>query len=155
VTSRGVTYRSQVPGKLRPLLTPGWLSLHVISLVLIVTMVLLGRWQLDVSNAKGFSLQNFGYALQWWAFSIFVVWMWVRVVRDRLFGRPEVSAVLTEDSAEQAEPVAYRRYVMPQNSSAPALAGDALQVAYNDYLAGLAAASAPADESQDPERTTQ
>ena len=76
-------YREQVPGKLRPLLTPGWLALHLLSVVLIVTMVLLGRWQLDVSNSKHFSLQNFGYALQWWAFSIFAALMWRRVVRDR------------------------------------------------------------------------
>ena len=62
--------------RLRFALSPGWLVLHLITLALIVTMVLLGRWQLDVSNAKHFNLQNFGYALQWWAFSVFVLAMW-------------------------------------------------------------------------------
>ena len=47
-----------------------------------VTMVLLGRWQLTVSNRKHFDLQNFGYALQWWAFSVFAVLFWLRVMRD-------------------------------------------------------------------------
>ena len=42
-----------------------------ITVALVVTMVLLGRWQLTVSEHKHFGLQNFGYALQWWAFSAF------------------------------------------------------------------------------------
>lgn len=65
-------------------LAPGWIALHLLSVALVVTMVLLGRWQLDVSNSKHFDLQNFGYALQWWAFSGFVIVMWVRVMRDRI-----------------------------------------------------------------------
>ena len=59
------------------LATTGTLHDRWLSLALIVTMVLLCRWQLDVSNSKHFNLQNFGYAFQWWAFSLFVVWMWV------------------------------------------------------------------------------
>ncbi len=126
------------------LFSPGWLALHGIALALVVTMVLLGRWQLDVSNAKHFNLQNFGYALQWWAFSAFVLLMWARVVRDAR-GRgsvPDPSAGAGSQDAEPGsgaeDPVAYRRYVMPESATAPAVATDSEHAAYNAYLARLA-----------------
>ena len=121
--------------------------LHVITLALVVTMVLLGRWQLDVSNAKHFSLQNFGYALQWWAFSICALGMWARVMLDT-GGRPTGASGDQAHSSRDAEAaasvddtVAYRRYVMPQSASSPAPAGDSEHAAYNDYLARLDADS--------------
>lgn len=105
-----------------------------------VAMVLLGRWQLTVSNRKHFDVQNFGYALQWWAFSIFVVVMWVRVLRDTA-RRGEQPAEDVEPEADPVaeEPVAYRRYVMPTAPQAPV---DAEHAAYNDYLSRLAAEDA-------------
>ncbi|HET6877358.1 MAG TPA: hypothetical protein VFH38_07500 [Jatrophihabitans sp.] len=117
---------------------PGWLALHVLCLALIVTMVLLGRWQLIVSDEKHFSLQNFGYALQWWAFSCFVAFMWVRLMRDRL-RRSDAPAAVPEpvDSTESA--VSYRRYVMPSVQTQSAASSDPALAAYNDYLAKLAA----------------
>jgi hypothetical protein len=133
--------------KLRFALSPGWLVLHLIALSLIVAMVLLGRWQLDVSNAKHFSLQNFGYALQWWAFSIFVLAMWARILLDT--GRradvdtPAGEAYRAgrlpepEPAPDPDQPVAYRRYVMPQSGSAQAPAADPEHAAYNEYLARL------------------
>jgi DNA-binding transcriptional regulator of glucitol operon len=134
-----------VPG-LRVFLTPRWLALHVVALALAVTMVLLGRWQLDVSNAKHFNLQNFGYALQWWAFSAFALVMWARIIRDH--GRRGTRTPATseppgwpgaEPGPNAEPPVAYRRYVMPESASAPAIATDPEHAAYNDYLAQLAA----------------
>jgi DNA-binding transcriptional regulator of glucitol operon len=136
--------------RLRFALSPAWLVLHVISLALIVTMVLLGRWQLDVSNAKHFSLQNFGYALQWWAFSVFVVVMWTRILLDtgRRAGDTPAAEAYREGRAPDAQPtqdpdkpVAYRRYVMPQSGSAQAPAADPERAAYNDYLTRLDANS--------------
>ncbi len=132
-------------------LSPGWLALHLTALALVVTMVLLGRWQLDVSNSKHFSLQNFGYALQWWAFSAFVIGMWVRIIRDAR--RRSVSTGPTGSSGPEGQgasqdaepaatpepPVTYRRYVMPESATAPAIAADSEHAAYNDYLAQLAA----------------
>lgn len=122
-------------------LRPGWLVLHVLCLALIVTMVLLGRWQLIVSDEKHFSLQNFGYALQWWAFSCFVAFMWARLMRDRL--RRDAGA-LDEPAPSEAPaaeaPVAYRRYVMPSAQAQPS--NDPALIAYNDYLAKLAARDA-------------
>jgi DNA-binding transcriptional regulator of glucitol operon len=124
--------------------------LHLIALSLIVSMVLLGRWQLNVSNAKHFSLQNFGYALQWWAFSIFVLSMWARILLDRGRHPRETTAGEAyragrlpdpEPEPSQDQPVAYRRYVMPQSGNAAAPAADPERAAYNDYLARLDADS--------------
>ena len=60
----------------------------------------------DVSDSKGFSLQNFGYAIQWWAFSIAALVIWVRVVRDR--GPSRVGAVTTGGSGAGARAAAGR-----------------------------------------------
>ena len=142
-----LTYRCLVLRRLRFVLSPGWLVLHLITVALIVTMVLLGRWQLDVSNAKHFNLQNFGYAFQWWAFSAFVLAMWARIVLDtrgRSDGTPvdDISAPSDADPVAGAEEtVAYRRYVMPQSATAPAPPADSEHAAYNDYLARLDADS--------------
>jgi DNA-binding transcriptional regulator of glucitol operon len=133
-----------VLSKVRRALTPGWLFVHLIAIALVVTMVLLGRWQLIVSDRKHFSLQNFGYAIQWWLFSGFVVALWVRVLRDGLretaTGSDETGTGSQHAEAAQAGPdaVAYRRYVMPQSAHAPVNAEDAHQAAYNEYLSSLA-----------------
>ena len=51
-------------------LKPRWLALHLFIAAIAVAMVLLGRWQLHVSNTKHFDLQNFGYAVQWFALAL-------------------------------------------------------------------------------------
>lgn len=93
-------------------------------------MMLLGHWQLTVSERKHFSLQNFGYALQWWAFGLFTLGFWLRVMHDKAVGRtpPQPPAV-------GEEPVAYRRYVPPNRAEADT---DPTTAAYNAYLASLA-----------------
>ena len=138
---------------------PKWVLGHLVVLAMAVTMVLLGRWQLDVSDSKHFSLQNFGYALQWWAFTAFLLVLWARILRDgarklRASG-PAGADVAADGASQQAEaappadePVAYRRYVMPQSASAPAPAGDAELTAYNDYLARLAGRTPAGEEKR-------
>jgi DNA-binding transcriptional regulator of glucitol operon len=112
---------------------PRWLLGHVVVLAAAVVMVLLGHWQLTVSERKGFSIQNFGYALQWWAFAIAALYIWVRVIRDR--GRP-ASQQSQPAAPEPAgdEPVAYRRYVMPTEVDT---ADDPELSRYNAYLRSL------------------
>ena len=117
-------------------LGPRWLALHVVVVAACVTMVFLGRWQLDVSNSKHFDLQNFAYALQWWAFSVFTLIMWVRVMRDGA-SRPDGAVAAPVVAVEP--PVAYRRYVAPP--AAPET--DPVRRAYNDYLRGLDDATSP------------
>jgi DNA-binding transcriptional regulator of glucitol operon len=135
-----VTYRYLVLPGYRFATAPKWVAGHLLVLALAVTMILLGRWQLDVSNSKHFSLQNFGYALQWWAFSVFVFALWLRILRDRARNRqPEPMVVQqAEATAAAAAPVAYRRYVMPQSADGAPPAHDPTHAAYNDYLAALA-----------------
>ena len=31
---------------------------------------------------SGFTLRNLAYALQWWIFALFALWMWWKMVRD-------------------------------------------------------------------------
>ena len=114
-------------------LRPGWLLLHAFTVAAATTMVLLGRWQLHVSEHKGFSLQNFGYSIQWWVFAGFACFFWWRIVRDAARrGKPVPK---NEPKKEEPQPVPYRRYVMP-TTSAPA-DDDPQLAAYNDYLAAL------------------
>jgi DNA-binding transcriptional regulator of glucitol operon len=115
---------------------PLWLGGHLLVLALVVTMVLLGHWQLTVSERKGFSLQNFGYALQWWAFSAFALLLWAKVLRDQArVGSGEITSAAPAPSAQ--EPVAYRRYVMPQSADGPPEPADDVHAAYNAYLRSL------------------
>lgn len=136
---RNRSYAEQVR-RLRFVVQPNWLALHVLTVALVVTMVLLGRWQLTVSEDKGFSLQNFGYALQWWAFSAFVLGMWGRALRDAYRktrpGAGSPSEAAPEPRTIGTAPAAYRRYVMPTMTTR---ADDPVHNAYNDFLARLAA----------------
>jgi DNA-binding transcriptional regulator of glucitol operon len=124
-------------------LRPGWLLWHLFTVAAVTTMILLGRWQLRVSESKGFSLQNFGYSIQWWLFSAFGLFLWWRVVRDAARRQVAAGAAPGATTAEPAsvpdEPVAYRRYVMP---TTPQPTDDPMLSAYNEYLAGLAAQDA-------------
>ncbi|MDQ2749831.1 MAG: hypothetical protein M3Y44_09950 [Actinomycetota bacterium] len=143
--------------RLRFALSPGWLVLHLLAVALIVSMVLLGRWQLNVSDSKHFSLQNFGYALQWWAFSLFVLAMWARILLDtarRTDATGQTPVPRPEPGLRSDEPVAYRRYVMPQSGEVPAPAGDPQHAAYNDYLAGLDNNAPAASRASRAEGTT-
>jgi DNA-binding transcriptional regulator of glucitol operon len=123
---------------------PRWVVGHVLVLAAMVTMVLLGRWQLLVSDRKHFDLQNFGYALQWWAFTVFALLFWLKILHDHAAGRaaPE-SGPASQAASQGAEPEAepqqqetYRRYVMP--TSNPAMETDPEVARYNAYLASLA-----------------
>ena len=96
-------------------------------------------------------VQNYAYAFQWWIFIAFGIAMWLRIIDDQA-GAHEAKAAEQRDpvgaelarmtAAESAHskpdaPTAYRRYVMPQSSTAEAPPVDAVLSDYNDYLAGL------------------
>lgn len=117
-----------------------WLALHVVVLAAGVTMVLLGRWQWRVAHVHHGSIQNYAYAFQWWAFTAFALYMWLRLVRDRAAPTSADSMPTAQPPAPAGAPdVPYRRYVMPSSTSSPPVAADAEHAAYNAYLAGLAA----------------
>lgn len=137
------TYRRCVLRGYRFMFRPGWIVFHLFAIAVTVTMILLGRWQLHVSESKHFSLQNFGYTIQWWLFAAFALYFWLRIVRDHarrtIVERPTLAEPAAEPAAEPRPPVTYRRYVMP---TAPAESSDPVHTAYNEYLASLAARDA-------------
>ena len=101
---------------MRKFFTPGWLGLHLIALVLIGCFMLAGWWQL--TRAQGGNLQSWAYVIEWPMFAIFVVAMWVRMVRDELRGdtgekppvTPRRSAPYAEiDEGNDVELAAYNR----------------------------------------------
>lgn len=118
-------------------LRPGWLAFHAVVVAAVVTMIVLGRWQLHVSEAKHFSIQNFGYSIQWWLFAGFAVLLWGRILRDVARRAEQAEDPADAETAAAADaPVPYRRYVMP---TAQPPSDDPVHAAYNDYLASLAA----------------
>jgi DNA-binding transcriptional regulator of glucitol operon len=108
---------------------PGWLGLHSIAIVLIGIFMLAGWWQLV--RAQGGNLQSWAYVIEWPMFAIFVVAMWVRMVRDELRGEtntdpgtvtppgaapsPEFAEIDDEDDEELA---AYNRRLARLNDEA-------------------------------------
>lgn len=129
------------------LLAPRWLALHIAVAAAGITMVLLGRWQWRVAHVHHGSVQNYAYAFQWWAFTAFAVVMWLRVMRDGVRRRADLArdasvgatgVAVAEPAAHPAQPVAYRRYVMPTSSSVRPQVDDPELNAYNAYLAELA-----------------
>ena len=125
------------------MLRPRWLATHAVLVVICVTMVLLGRWQWDVAGSGGSgegSLLNYGYAVQWWLFTLFAVFFWVRLLRDgrrRQFGLPPLSSAKASKSDRVLAPnsAGYRLYAMPQ--AAQIRETDPEMAAYNAYLASL------------------
>jgi hypothetical protein len=141
--------------ELKRFLTPGWVGVTVLFWAAAVAMVLLGRWQMTVSDTKHFDLQNFGYAFQWWAFSACAVLFWAKMVRDTVRRRPTTGTstggqlalrsngivpvgpaeLVTAPEATGQAPVIYRGYVMPQSATTPARSkDDSFHGSYNDYL---------------------
>jgi DNA-binding transcriptional regulator of glucitol operon len=156
VVHGALTYRRYVLRRFGFVLGPRWLVLHVVVLTACATMVLLGRWQWRVAHDHHGAVQNYAYALQWWAFTAFALFMWLRVIRDAApptaadqtnaaevtADHPDPNHPATSDGAAPiaATPaeVPYRRYVMPSSASQPPVAADAEHAAYNAYLARLA-----------------
>src|SRR5690606_36533362 len=80
--------RPPYPGRVRRLLTPPWLVLHFLAVVLTTGFALLGWWQL--SRAQEGNAISWGYAFEWPLYALFTVALWVRQMRLELRGdRPE------------------------------------------------------------------
>jgi DNA-binding transcriptional regulator of glucitol operon len=150
----------------RAFLSPAWIGLHLLFLGAAIGMIFLGRWQLQVSNRRHFDLQNFSYVIQWWTFSAFAIFFWLRLIRDA--HRPRTSAASTsgeivlrhgqelatyvgpanfisQPSKAGQAPVVYRGYVAPSNARTPVPShGDRYHDSYNDYLWQLALADSAA-----------
>lgn len=120
----------------RRLVSPLWLLWHTFAAAAVVAMVFLGRWQLHRAFHTH-SVQNYGYAGEWWLFALFGVGFWVKTVREAV--RPAGAA--GPAAAWYAEsPVAARALPIPAaRAPLPSVEDDPEVAAYNDYLAYLAA----------------
>jgi DNA-binding transcriptional regulator of glucitol operon len=121
-------------------LTPWWLVRHLLLVVLVTAFLWLGWWQ--VGRARGGNTLSFGYALEWPLFAVFVVFVWVREVRDELHRDrpapppPPATGVPPELAAQDG----YVPFHAPTIERAPgADDADPELVAYNRYLEWLAA----------------
>jgi DNA-binding transcriptional regulator of glucitol operon len=110
----------------RRLWTPRWVLVHIAVVVLVLAFLRLGWWQ--VTRAADGNLLSYGYALQWPAFAVFVVFVWIKEMR-----RPSRTAGdATPRAVNRPEP-------RPAVHTGPAYEddGDDQLAAYNRYLAWL------------------
>jgi DNA-binding transcriptional regulator of glucitol operon len=131
---------------MRKLWTPRWLLVHAAALILVVGFLLLGWWQ--VTRAASGNLISFGYAIEWPAFAAFVIYVWVKEVRQAVRGVAPASGgqasggthvePATDGVADRGTdaPVPRRR-PRPRNEAAYDDSGDTELAAYNRYLAWL------------------
>lgn len=109
---------------MRRLWTPRWILVHITAVVLVVGFVALGYWQ--VRRAAGGNLLSFGYAVEWPAFAVFAIYVWVKEMRRAVRGSPQPQAV------PERRPVTKVRTGAAYDDS-----GDEALAAYNRYLAWL------------------
>jgi hypothetical protein len=135
-------------------LHPRWIALHLFVLASCFGMYYAGGWQWQVAQRHHGDIRNYAYALQWYAFVLFALWFWVKVMRD---SRSRQQATSDGPRAPTSAPVpeeltsapTYRGYVMPQADSITV--DDPELARYNAYLNALAPVfpTAPAPDSQD------
>lgn len=115
----------------RRFFTPGWLGLHALAIVLCAAFLGFGWWQYD--RAQAGNDRSWAYTFEWPIFSIFVIVMWIKMMRDELSGDETRQApkVIEEPAAAAVK----RELIRQHEAEDPSLA------AYNRYLARLNAES--------------
>jgi DNA-binding transcriptional regulator of glucitol operon len=134
-----------VGGVVRTAFRARWLPRHVLALVLIATLILLGRWQWDVSSSERGSLQNTLYAFQWWAMALMVCYGWWRLLRDDTYGRPEpVTVRLSSEEQQWTDGASWEVFEAGDPRFEPLAADPESErelADYNEYLSKLNARS--------------
>ena len=118
------TFRGAERSALRRLVGPGWIALHLVALAGFVALVGLGRWQWHRAVELG-RVQNYSYALEWWLFAAFAVFLWLKTMADTL----EEAAEADDEQPVSAPPAPVAAVVDDEDD--PELA------AYNRHLAAL------------------
>ncbi|MBC7374504.1 MAG: hypothetical protein H7323_10995 [Frankiales bacterium] len=111
--------------------TPRWLGLHALLLASLLVLGRIGLWQLDKARDSG-SWQNYGYAVQWWLFGGFAVFLWFKLVLD------ELDPSRIEDRQATTTPSTTPFPVPAPSAVAPADDEDDELASYNRHLAELA-----------------
>ena len=111
-------------------LTLRWIGWHALLLVSLVVLGRIGLWQWDKARQQD-DWQNYGYAVQWWLFAGFAVFLWVKLVLDEL----DPARVQAREADEPALPQPDAR----PTAAVPAADGEDDELAaYNRHLAWLA-----------------
>ncbi|HEX5495773.1 MAG TPA: hypothetical protein VFX70_14475 [Mycobacteriales bacterium] len=130
------------------MLSPRWLALHAVTVLLAAAFLMLGWWQLR--RGESGNLRSYAYALEWPLFALFTVFMWWHLIRD---GRPPAEGAGPERPASRVEPDPAPEPALPRvlasrvrpGRAAGDTAGDRDEetderlAAYNRYLADLRA----------------
>ncbi len=113
---------------MRAFLTPRWLGLHALTVAAVLVLARIGLWQWGKGGGDGRAWQHYGYAVQWWLFACFAVFLWVKMVLD------ERDPSRLDDRAAQDPtlPTVVQRQAPP-----PAEDDDDELAAYNRYLRSL------------------
>jgi DNA-binding transcriptional regulator of glucitol operon len=112
--------------------------------ILTAACLVLGWWQID--RARGGNALSFGYAIEWPAFAIFVVFVWYREIRITRAGTPAEPVRISEPVLVRAKDTAPVK-VADTAEAAPVDEADPELTEYNRLLAWLAAnpGSRPSD----------
>jgi DNA-binding transcriptional regulator of glucitol operon len=110
-------------------LTPRWLGVHAVLVASVLLLARIGLWQWHKGGSDGRAWQHYGYAVQWWLFAGFAVFLWVKLVLD------ELDPSRVQERAEQDPTVP--AVTQPQ-APPPADDDDDELAAYNRHLAWLA-----------------
>ncbi|HEX2301024.1 MAG TPA: hypothetical protein VHH34_21370 [Pseudonocardiaceae bacterium] len=113
-----------------------WWAGHVLVIALCGLFLALARWQWDRAQSVTGDWQNFGYALQWPLFAVFLAAAWLRFLwlERHTPERPAQDRYREVRDRPAAAPV-------PANRPTPEDDPDDELAAYNAYLARLAAAA--------------
>ena len=114
---------------MRAFLTPRWLGLHALFAAAVVVLARIGLWQWDKGGGDGRAWQHYGYAVQWWLFAAFAVFLWVKLVLDER----DPSRLEDREADDPTVPAVVQRQAAP-----PAEDDDDELAAYNRHLAWLA-----------------
>jgi hypothetical protein len=117
---------------MRRLGTRAWIARHLLTVILVSAFAALGWWQ--ISRAAAGNTLSWAYAVEWPVFAGFVIFIWLREVRQALRGddAPDPSLPTPPATPGVRRPVRSARLpVAPQGGD------DADLSAYNDYLSWL------------------
>jgi DNA-binding transcriptional regulator of glucitol operon len=113
----------------RRFFTPGWLGLHALAITLFAAFLGFGWWQFD--RAQAGNDRSWAYVFEWPIFALFVIVMWIKMMRDELDDDPDARGRAPKVIEEPAEAAVKRAIIQQQEAEDPQLA------AYNRYLARL------------------
>jgi hypothetical protein len=142
-----------VEAVLRVFLSRRWLGWHLLLVAGLTVLILLGRWQWVRAQSQVGTLQNLGYAFEWWLFAGLAVYGWWREMwadaraaargepMERTLGPTAVTAGLGRSAAPGASS---RELALGGGDGGAHVAEDQAEdevdhevAAYNEYLARL------------------